>query len=411
MATELAPRTSALSLSCFLFPEVPFEWHDAVALVMQLGEQLTRGMQSDPAGSLPDLSNIGIEPSGHLFVHVDPHGKESLARGLGYALHQLLTNRDGPVALRLIVTQAVSDPPMIASVEQFLRELGRWERPRRMEKLVQLHDRARQLVDNRSIPSTPPTAQSATRTPFATAVRPPARTWNVAPFLRENGALLGGAAVVLLLAGSLVFWHPFDQIFVAELAKVDSESIPSDLTPASLAAVDRGPSAGGQASRSNGSSSQAALPQQAGSDPGSSQADIKEGAAAPGAQVARSTDSATDSSPSARPRPAEPNVDPRERIYKPGDPGLVEAVLIKPYMPDHPDPTTPPERLGTLELVVDTAGNVEMVHLFSRFNRYRERWWVYIAKNWKFRPAFKDGKPVKSVKRIIITDVRANDPQ
>jgi TonB family protein len=70
-----------------------------------------------------------------------------------------------------------------------------------------------------------------------------------------------------------------------------------------------------------------------------------------------------------------------------------------------------PERtLGVLEILVDPTGHVESVRLRSPGNRYRERWWVFAAKNWEFKPAFKDGQPVRFLKRITITQ-GPSDPQ
>jgi len=67
--------------------------------------------------------------------------------------------------------------------------------------------------------------------------------------------------------------------------------------------------------------------------------------------------------------------------------------------------------LGVLELVVDERGAVESVHLNSPANRYRERWWVFAAKQWQFQPASKNGKAVRFLKRILLTDLNVLEPQ
>ena len=61
---------------------------------------------------------------------------------------------------------------------------------------------------------------------------------------------------------------------------------------------------------------------------------------------------------------------------------------------------------GSLEVVVDPTGAVESVRLRSPENRYRERWWLFVAKNWQFRPAYKDGQPVRFLTLIPLTDAR-----
>ena len=43
-------------------------------------------------------------------------------------------------------------------------------------------------------------------------------------------------------------------------------------------------------------------------------------------------------------------------------------------------------------------------------NRYRERWWLFVAKNWQFRPAHKDGQPVRFLTLIPLTGRSAHRP-
>ncbi len=89
----------------------------------------------------------------------------------------------------------------------------------------------------------------------------------------------------------------------------------------------------------------------------------------------------------------------------------MEPQLIRPYLPFRAHTGTPPDALGVLELVVDAHGTVESVHLNSPDNRYRERWWVFAAKNWQFKPAMKNGTPVRFLKRIPLTDLNMLEPQ
>ena len=97
-------------------------------------------------------------------------------------------------------------------------------------------------------------------------------------------------------------------------------------------------------------------------------------------------------------------------IYSTGDEGVTEPVALRQYLPD-PAPGTPPSRLGALMLVVDSQGVVESVRLQSPSNRYHDRFWVSVAKTWRFKPALKDGQPVKFLKRIAITEPPLSDPQ
>ena len=97
--------------------------------------------------------------------------------------------------------------------------------------------------------------------------------------------------------------------------------------------------------------------------------------------------------------------------YTSDDRSVTEPVLFKPYLPLKAGPGVTDDKLGVLELVIDTRGLVESVHLKSPGNRYRERWWVFAAKAWEFRPALKDGVPVRFLKRIALTDLNLADLQ
>jgi protein TonB len=97
----------------------------------------------------------------------------------------------------------------------------------------------------------------------------------------------------------------------------------------------------------------------------------------------------------ARPRPS--------IVYTSSDPGVTPPVLVRPMLPAEPPPSVPPEQVGTLVLVVDEDGNVEQVRLSSPANRYAERMLVSHAKTWKFKPATRDGHPVKYRTRVRVT--------
>jgi len=98
-------------------------------------------------------------------------------------------------------------------------------------------------------------------------------------------------------------------------------------------------------------------------------------------------------------------------VFSSADAGVSEPILVRPYLPPNPRTGTPSELLGMLEVLVDTNGAVETVHLRSPGNRYRERWWLFAAKQWQFQPALSNGKPVRFLKRIPLTDLNLLEPQ
>ena len=98
------------------------------------------------------------------------------------------------------------------------------------------------------------------------------------------------------------------------------------------------------------------------------------------------------------------STDLRGMVYSVADAGVIPAILLRPVLPQMPPPDVPPSQIGTLELVVDEHGDVERVKLVSPSNRFHERMLVAHAKTWKFRPAIREGQPVKfrTVVRLTI---------
>ena len=211
-----AATTTPLPVSCFLSPDVPLEWHEAVAIVQQLAEQITDGFRIEPSGSLPDVRTIGIESTGYLLVRLDSRGRESVVRGLGSFLRQLLATRNCPVGLQALVAQVVTFTPAIRSVEALSRELERWERPRRLEKLAELHDRGRRLIETRSAatllqnvePTPAPVVHQALTdvSELQHEARWSTRLRSVPRSLVAHGDLIGGVFLGLSIIVSALIW-------------------------------------------------------------------------------------------------------------------------------------------------------------------------------------------------------------
>src|SRR5262245_3829787 len=492
-------QATSLPLSRLLSPEVICDWHDAVAIVKQLAEQLTHGGREEPAGSLPDIHRLGIEPNGEFRMRLDPRGSEPLVRGLGNLLHRLLTNRDSPAAVRLIVSQVMSDLPTIKTVEELVRELARWERPYRNQKLVAIYERARNApdispttdlseIDRLTDPSTitfptaadPQESQKAFdlfRDPMALLRR----------LKRHHSAILNVAAVavcLLLALGAAVVMlrspssasaslppaasvhtpeapEPSEPVTAASAprAAIPANPVASPSVPASTVSRNTNPAAAtapplASIPASRGSSvspvpsgqvgsqqiqaanrSAVVAPATAPSGLATTPAPARTSLSEPTPPVATNSNraAAADTSGGAQPQPpirfaappsaprpsvavappTAPRADPGlpDRIYTSGDPGVIAPVLIRPYLPGLTEQSTVGTRLGVLEFIVDPTGAVESVRLRSPENRYRERWWLFVAKNWQFQPAYKDGRPVRFLTLIPLTDARLTEPQ
>ena len=90
-------------------------------------------------------------------------------------------------------------------------------------------------------------------------------------------------------------------------------------------------------------------------------------------------------------------------MFTAADSSVTPPVIVRPVLPKEPPPNVPPEHIGTIDVVVDEQGDVLHVKLISPANRYHERMLVSAAKMWKFRPAYKDGRPVRYKTRVRLT--------
>ena len=94
------------------------------------------------------------------------------------------------------------------------------------------------------------------------------------------------------------------------------------------------------------------------------------------------------------------------REYRTGDPGVTDPVPFG-YLPPKPNPNTPPDSLQVLEVHVNPNGLVDSAKFVMNRPSFRNTWWISAAKAWRFRPAMRDGKPVRFVMRIVMDDSAA----
>ena len=90
-------------------------------------------------------------------------------------------------------------------------------------------------------------------------------------------------------------------------------------------------------------------------------------------------------------------------MFTAADSTVTPAVIVRPVLPKEPPPGVPADQIGTIDVIVDEQGDVLHVKLISPGNRFHERMLVSAAKMWKFRPAYKDGRPVRYMTRVRLT--------
>ena len=83
------------------------------------------------------------------------------------------------------------------------------------------------------------------------------------------------------------------------------------------------------------------------------------------------------------------------RVYKPGN-GVSAPILVKEVKPQYTPEAKKAKIEGsvTLECVVETDGAVGDVHVTKSLDPGLDREAIKAAKQWRFEPGTKDGKPV-----------------
>lgn len=102
------------------------------------------------------------------------------------------------------------------------------------------------------------------------------------------------------------------------------------------------------------------------------------------------------------PAPASPAV---PRTYASTDEGVIPPTTVKQEFPHVPKTAVPSSAMGKgmLELVIDERGQVESALLREPISPLYDRMLITTAKGWKYRPATKDGQPVRFRKIIQVT--------
>ena len=419
-----------LSLNDLRSPAAGLDWHEAVAVGAALGTLLAEAR----APACPRPVDVTLLPSGDLRVTGPGHVEGSAAAGVAHLVGQLLEAAPYPAELRQLVeayaTNRRSGAAGVVAITDFVSELAFFERPDRRDVLSAVALRAEPAIERAHRAAalealTERTRLAAAAGPVSGVVVPSAH----GEFEDEEGPRDwdprhdGGAGRLLVPAA--VGLTAFLAVAYAATAWLDrpappsprAEAIEEDLPisgpdartaptaspgaprprPAGVAPRER-PSGGSvsapsaaDASRSSGAAPGAA-PATPATGPGPRTVDVV--VAERDGRVVPST--VAPLRPAQRPAPA-------GQVFQAGDPQVTPAVLVRPHLPDNPPPDVPEEHIGTLEFVVTESGAVEHVHLVSPANRYQERMLVAAAKTWQFRPATRDGRPVRFRTRIRVT--------
>jgi TonB family protein len=421
-----------LSLDDLRSPAVALDWHEAVAAAAALGALLVDA----EAASCPRAVDVTLLPSGDLRITGPGRVDGSAGAGVAFVLAQLLESSPYPAQLRQLIERYAdadgSDADAMRDAASFIVALAFFERPGRREVLAAVALRAEPVIERARRATalealTERTRQAAAPGPAPVPVAEvPGEgdvaggdDWNPPQEARPARLILPaavGLAAFLAVGYLAAVW--FDRPPSTPVAARVEEDLPmsgADQPGAATATASPGvppaPLTPATTLRVRPAAGRVTAPPPAsGSTPGLPPASSSPVPAAdPGPAPARTIDVVVAeregrvvSPPIAPVRPT-PRAAAADRIFSSGDPQVTPAVLIRPHLPENPAPEVPEEHVGTLEFVVTETGAVERVHLVSPANRYQERMLVAAAKTWQFRPATRDGRPVRYRIRIRAT--------
>jgi len=113
--------------------------------------------------------------------------------------------------------------------------------------------------------------------------------------------------------------------------------------------------------------------------------------------------------PSVAGRPASPTASPAAgegRVYAVDDEGVSPPVVLEQRMPamtlEMKQITKALHSTGMIDVVIDEAGNVVDATIRQSLNSSFDTLMVRSARRWKYRPAMKDGVPVRYVKTLVL---------
>lgn len=390
-------------------------WHECVAIVQETASLMQPGL------ALPGPEDLLLSLDGRLTFGFGSEASENPVTGLAGLLLHLLDSVEAPGGLRDLAVENATARPAHPSVESFSQALAFYERPNRSNDLRAVAgrlslSRERSSVDQEFARLREKVAKSEATEPEA--LEPGKDRPRFRLTLRQRqvlaggvlAGLLGGFASLQLRGGeglqlSGVLTGVEDGVTGAVTAGLNQIgfSIPAAAAPNEEPLLEK----------PTGSAGAKPPVQRTKEPPASRHAARSEATTAVARPAAPSRTSP--GGPAAPRRPSPPVVpalvgglaaveplthfESADAVYSPEDDTVAPPELVRPQLPREPRPG---EDTGWFDLLVDETGTVEQVKLISPAGRYQERMLVAAAKAWKFRPATRDGQPVKYRVRIPI---------
>lgn len=396
---------SPIIIGDLLSYDTSLEWHEAVALVQEVCAQLRSSHTV-----APDPTHIQLDQSGAVTLLAGPASGEPAVQRLGYTLSALLEGAAPPAELRLFAAQMTSSTEGASSVDDFSHRLAYFERPGRSRILQRLFERVAPLLEVASARSTVVRAPEPSAATKKTITRVPPAWTKVAVIVLSVSAV--GVLAVLgwqrVRAGAPVSVRMSG---IVSQTKATAGSLVAGTVSSARALLDRvglveATPAPAAPDESHEKTARTRAPSGTRKPADRSDGDSQPPAALSPVLPAGKAESAA---PQTSHRPETSEAPPTEltpadvTVYTSSDSAVQPPVLVSPQLPgrfpeDGADgPPMPPMEV---DLLINQDGSVETVKFLNPPQRFQQRMLASAMKAWHYRPAMKDGRPVRFRLRV-----------
>jgi protein TonB len=405
-------ETTTISLARLLELDVPRSWQEVVAVTMGAGDAMQRVVTALTAELCVISTNGELAYTGK---GSHPGGAVGALRAL---LAALLENQGAPAELRALAAPGGSSDA--AAFEALMTSLAYYERPSRQADVAALAVRALDLDAQRRGDEELERLRSAPRATSAVAA-----IGSGLPRLLRVAAATAVAGGVVVTAAAWYLGRP--QALSAPQAPVASGSwsTPAPSEPSAVGSLVSKASDAAAGVAAAGLRAIGIVP----ADPNSADPAPAPTATPPAAPRPKRprVEPAAAGDPNAAITPGDPiaavvptlpavelpvvAADPEESASTPlpseaftvGDADVEPPVLVYPQLPTEPGASPPGSDEPHFELLVNERGEVEQARLRATEVRLQDRMMVSAVKAWRFKPAIKDGRPVRYRVRIPIS--------
>ena len=392
-------------------------WTESVALTRAIAWQLYREGSTAP---VPDLGDIALFSTGAIHLEGGDVYSDGQVAGVGAVMGQLLEHVSAPPQVMDVQRQALAVPPVYATLMEFHNALDFFARPDSKAVLVDYHSRATaalsQTEKNQALEELKEKTKAAPKEPKKKKKqeRKKVPRWVIATAALLVLSLVGAAALYLMGGSSPE--SPVRQSADAALTAISeagqkvqdattnvvskliggASATPSNASPANASPAT--PPASPVVAKRQTSTAPAG--NAAATQPPSVAATAASGAAVPSSGAAVPSPAPSTAAPTPE-MPPTATVD--TGVYTAKSPDVAAPELVYPQLPTKPFSDGTTSQPGELDLLVLEDGTVGEVKLVPESNRLQDRMMVSAAKAWRFRPAQKNGLPVRYRMRIPIT--------